>query len=67
MCNLCRGEMQAHYPEILSCKTMLDKVDHFEQTFLIGNLLGRMEEGKLILCDLLPCWLTWDVSNIFAS
>ena len=26
---------------------------YFEQDFLIGNLIGRMEEGKLILCDLL--------------
>ena len=26
---------------------------NFEQAFLIGNLIGRMEEGKLILCDLL--------------
>ena len=28
---------------------------NFEQAFLIENLLGRMEEGKLIFCDLLAC------------
>ena len=26
---------------------------NFEQDFLIGNLICRMEKGKLILCDLL--------------
>ena len=33
----------------------LEKNDsgNFEQAFLIGNLISRMEEGKLILCDLL--------------
>ena len=29
MCNLCGGEMKTHCYEILSCKTMLDIVDHF--------------------------------------
>ena len=38
-----------------SCNVLLQKNDsgNFEQAFLIGNLIGRMEEGKLILCDLL--------------
>ena len=27
--------------------------ENFQQTFLIRNLLGRMAEGQLILCDLL--------------
>ena len=33
----------------------LEKNDsgNFEQAFLIGNLISRMKEGKLILCDLL--------------
>ena len=30
MCNLCGGEMKTHCHEILSCKTMLDIVDHFK-------------------------------------
>ena len=29
MCNLCGGEVKTHCHEILSCKTMLDIVDHF--------------------------------------
>ena len=29
MCNLCGGEIKTHCHEILSCKTILDIVDHF--------------------------------------
>ena len=34
MCNLCGGEMKIHCHEILSCKTMLDIVDHFRAIIL---------------------------------
>ena len=47
---MCQGASVSSNVGQLQHRLAKNDSGNFEQAFLIGNHLGRMEEGKLILC-----------------